>query len=118
MSNFIASGDNINGQSVVIVEKFTPGPWFLSPSATYIRAEGVHGWNIAKIEDQQPYTNANAKLISVAPGMYEALKEAEKELQEAGQFMSGNDSDIINHWGKGLLSKASSIRELLEKATQ
>ena len=46
---------------------YTPGPWFVSPNGTYVRANGVHGWNIATIEDQPPYTKANAELIASAP---------------------------------------------------
>jgi hypothetical protein len=47
--------------------KHTPGPWFISSNSNYVRAGGRHGWNIAFIEDQEPYKEANAKLIAAAP---------------------------------------------------
>lgn len=56
------------------MSKHTPGPWHISPHGTYIRKDGIHGWNIASIEEQPPYTEANAVLISKAPEMYDLLK--------------------------------------------
>jgi hypothetical protein len=66
-------------------EKFTPGPWYLSPKKTYVRAESVHGWNIAHIEEQEPFTDANAKLIAAAPDMYDAIVKY-LEAVEAGEI--------------------------------
>lgn len=53
--------------------KFTPGPWYISMNDNYVRAESSKGWNIAKIEDQPPYKEANARLIAAAPEMYKIL---------------------------------------------
>lgn len=54
------------------MSKHTPGPWHIN--GTYIRKDGIHGWNIASIEEQPPYTEANAALISKAPEMYDLLQ--------------------------------------------
>lgn len=53
--------------------KHTPGPWYSSPNGNYVRATGIHGWNICMIEDQPPYTEANTKLIAAAPELLQAL---------------------------------------------
>lgn len=99
------------------VEKFTPGPWKSEIDALDLDLQVVNQTgNVICVIDGDD--EANAKLIAVAPDLYEALKDAEKELQEAGRFMDGNDSDIISHWGKGLLKQAASIRELLIKSTE
>lgn len=51
----------------------TRGPWFTSPNSNYVRAEGVHGWNILTMEEQEPYTKANATLIALAPRLLENI---------------------------------------------
>lgn len=53
--------------------KHTPGPWFVSRNSNYVRAESSKGWNIATIEDQPPYKEANAKLMAAAPELLKAL---------------------------------------------
>lgn len=80
----------------------TPGPWFISPNQNYIRAIGVHGWNIATIEDQPPYTEANAKLIKSAPDLLEALKE----LLEC-DYTSGTHLYAAQMKGKAAIEKAT-----------
>lgn len=50
-----------------------PGPLYVSPNAGYIRAQGVHGWNIAKMEDQPPYTHATARKLTVAYNYHDRL---------------------------------------------
>lgn len=72
--------------------KHTPGPWYLSPKKIYVRAEGVHGWNICTIEDQPPYTEANAELIASAP----QLAEQVKQLQEENKKLVAALADIYN----------------------
>lgn len=81
MSNFIASGDNINGQSVVIVEKFTPGPWGVYPDSPpeNVYCDDELGSRVAKCDGEFSTLTieekrANAKLIAAAPEMYAMLK--------------------------------------------
>lgn len=63
--------------------KFTPGPWTVSPTGTYIRKDGVNGWNIATIEDQPPYTEANRNLIAAAPDIFKALEAGIEDYRAA-----------------------------------
>lgn len=78
--------------------KHTPGPWFLSPKAKYIRAEGIYGWNIAAIEDQQPFTQANAYLIAAAPELLEACIRAKDYLHTKYP----KEADIFNELDKAI----------------
>lgn len=57
------------------MDKHTPGPWFLSPQRKFIRANGAHGYNISAIVEQEPFTEANAKLIAAAPDLLNALRK-------------------------------------------
>ena len=79
-----------------------PGPWFISPQGKYIRAEGIHGWNIAEIIDQPPYTEGNAELIYLAPQLKtdnEKLKILLHDLTPGGsEFV--NDPEYCAKWIK------------------
>lgn len=89
MSNFIAQGDNINGQSVVIVEKFTPGPWhWLGGNAIWDSTNHLVSTTVVYKEDLKGYDESkcvqNAKLIAAAPDLYAACKEFVRKV-EAGE---------------------------------
>lgn len=62
--------------------KFTPGPWkALAPQMTHVYGQDK-GWRVIAVEPMRGVINsqitgmneANARLISAAPEMYEALK--------------------------------------------
>jgi len=53
---------------------YAPTPWSISPTGKYIRSGGVHGWNIAIIETQEPYTESHQRLFRASAEMYEALR--------------------------------------------
>lgn len=74
----------------VKVAKWLPGPWVYKPGALNVAGEDGVGsittdeaepWFIAKIE-VAPRADANARLISAAPEMYEALKGLHKIVEE------------------------------------
>lgn len=88
------------------MSKHTPGPWHISPNGTYIRKDGIHGWNIASIEEQPPYTEANAALISKAPEMYNLL-------QKVQEFF--NDPEQGGETGWGIESKIKNLLKSIDK---
>lgn len=57
-----------------------PNKLFLSKGNTYIRAGGVHGWNIAKMEYQPPYTYKTAKKLVLAYNYHDKLYDKLKDL--------------------------------------
>jgi len=63
-------------------EGYYPGLLYLSPNSTYIRAKEVHGWNIAKIEDQPPYTKANAARIVKCWNEHHPMKVKIQDLED------------------------------------
>lgn len=89
-------------EKTITIEGFTPGPWSLSPNETYVRAKGRHGWNIATIEVQPPYTEANAKLIAAAPDLFAACKEFVRKV-EAGEAKSSKSYEQM----KAAIKKAT-----------
>lgn len=105
-------------------DKFTPGPWKFHEQGEanqYALLTDSKRWIFNLQQTGQLWTEeqiANAKLICAAPELLEALREAQEELHRAGSYMETNDSDIVREWGKGMVSQAASIGELIKKATE
>lgn len=81
----------------------TPGPWFASSQNKYVRYKTSKGWNICSIEDQPPFTEANAKLIAAAPDLLAALKHAVLSLE---LHTAPNSPELIN--ARAAIKKATS----------
>jgi hypothetical protein len=81
---------------------------FLSPNDTYLRAESMHGWNIATIEDQPGYDKATARRIVHTynrygecfrhlKAMYHAIEATEqvnvgtRDLKDAADFIKSEN---------------------------
>ncbi len=87
------------------MSKFTPGPWELDSNGIF---KGPFPIAICKGDE----SNANARLISAAPDMYEALKEARDKIQDHINEIYSNGG--IEYLGLGsLLDK---IDHILAKA--
>lgn len=81
------------------VEGFTPGPWTLSKGAdaTFDHSIDINigDWGPLSVSDD-PLSEANAKLISLAPTMYaelSRLREALEEILALGEDTPGALSD-------------------------
>lgn len=59
-----------------------PRKVYCSPQYSYIRADGVHGWNLAIMEDQEPYRRDTCLKMVTAYNEYDQLKEDNKVLRD------------------------------------
>ena len=63
------------------MSKHTPGPWSITPDApTQVEADGIWVGDASRREVGSEQALANARLISAAPDLLEALGEARKAL--------------------------------------
>jgi hypothetical protein len=66
---------------MVMETKHTPGPWSIEPhgNKTHVLYSGRdserHGYNLVYLSDPDRNWDANARLISAAPTLYEALRD-------------------------------------------
>lgn len=103
--------------------EFTPGPWFLASetptSGTRIEADSYDEFFIA--EAYGPNERANARLISAAPDLLDAL-EAEIEHRDCeydplNPCWFNRPSDIPGrHWGGGKACRVCTARAAIAKA--
>jgi len=62
------------------MNKHTPGPWSVNEGTTHVRVVGADGENLFHEDKRLPLAMGDARLISAAPELLEALNETDVDL--------------------------------------